>query len=118
MKIKHSMANFIQAERQIIINESDIDDEFQSIYPKVTYRSLGKDSGWIIDSVIQPTIVIWKYNPLTGSSYIKLPKEDHPKEGLTNIHDIDDNECFQWSAVRYLNPTDHNPIKITKADKD
>ena len=36
MKIKHSMANFIQAERQIIINESDTDDEFQSIYPKVT----------------------------------------------------------------------------------
>ena len=32
-------------------------------------------SGWIIDSVIDHNINISKYNPLAGSSYIKLPKE-------------------------------------------
>ena len=40
-------------------------------------KSLGKGSGWIIDSVIDHTISISKYNPLAGSSYIKLPKELH-----------------------------------------
>ena len=30
-----------------------------------------------------------------------------------NIQKIDDNECFKWSLVRYLNPADHHP-----ADKD
>ena len=38
-------------------------------------KSLGKGSRWIIDSVIDHTINISKYNPLAGSSYIKLPKE-------------------------------------------
>ena len=37
---------------------------------------------------------------------------------MINIQNIDDNECFKWSRVRYLNPTDHNPRRITNADKD
>ena len=93
---------------------------FQSIYTTVItniQQSLGKCSGWIINSVIDHTIRISKCNPLTGSSYIKLTKElDHPRKGLINIQNID--ECFQCCLVRYLNPADHNPRRITKADKD
>ena len=38
---------------------------------------------------------ISKYNPLAGSSYIKLLKElDHPRKELINIQNIDGNECF------------------------
>ena len=104
---------------EIIINESDIDDiddVFQSIYTTIItniQKSLGKTSGWIIHSVIDHTISISKYNPLAGSSYIKLLKElDHARNGLIN------NEWFKWCLVRYLNPADHNPRRITKADKD
>ena len=68
---------------EIIINESDIDNVFKSIYTIIItniQKSLGKSSGWIIDSVIDHTISISKYNPLAESSYIKLPKElDHPR---------------------------------------
>ena len=50
---------------------------------------------------------------MAGSSYIKLLKElDHARKGLIN------NEWFKWCLVRYLNPADHNPRRITKADKD
>ena len=53
---------------------------------------LGKGPGWIFDSVIDNTISIPKYNPLAGGSYINLPKElDHPRKGLINIQNIDDN---------------------------
>ena len=79
---------------------------------------MGKGSGWIIDSVIDHTVSISKYNPLAGSSYIKLPKElHHPRKGLINIENTDDNECFKWSIVRYLDPADRNPASFTKADK-
>ena len=95
---------------------------FQSIYTAIItniQKSLGKCSGWIIDSVIDHTISISKFDPLTGSSYIKLPKElDHPRKGLINNQNTDDNECFKWCLVRYLNPADHNPTRITKSDKD
>ena len=28
------------------------------------------------------------------------------------------NKCFKWCLVIYLNPADHNPRRITKANKD
>ena len=42
---------------------------------------------------------------------------DHSKKGLINIQNIDDNECFKWSIVRYLNPPNHHPERITKVDQ-
>ena len=89
----------------------------QSIQNK--QKSLQQVSSWIIDSVIDHTISILKYNPLAESSYIRLPKElDHPRKGFINIQNIDDSEFFKWSSVTYLNPADHHPARITKADKD
>ena len=74
-----------------ISNESNIDDVFQSIYTIIIsniQKSLVKDSGWIIDSVIDHTISISKYNSLAGSRYIKLMKElEHPRKELI-IRDI------------------------------
>ena len=113
---------YSSSKAEIITNESDIDDEFKSIYTTIItniQKSLGKDSGWIIDSVIDHTISILKYNPLAGSSYIKLPKElNHSRQGLINIQNIDDNDCFKWCLVRYLNPADRKPAGITKVDRD
>ena len=63
-------------------------------------------------------LIFQKYNPLAGSSYIKLPKElDHPRKGLISIQNTDDNKSFKWCLVRYLNPADQNQKRITKLDK-
>ena len=95
---------------------------FLSIYTTIfanIQKYLGKVSDWTTDSVIDHTIIISKYNPLAGSGYIKLPKElDDPRKGLLNIQNIDDNECFKWCLVTYLNPEDDTPRRITKADKE
>ena len=34
---------------------------------------------------------------------------------MINIENIDDNECFKWCLVRYLDRVDHNPKGIKKA---
>ena len=117
------MCNFyLSSKAEIIINESEIDDVFESVYSAIisnTQKSLRKGSGWIIDSIINHTIRISNYNPVAGSSYIKLPKElDHPRIRLTEIQNIDDDECLKWSIVRYLNPANHKLARITKADKN
>ena len=85
-----------------------------------TYKNfLGKGSLRIIYSVIEHNISISKYNPLSDSSYIELPKElDYPRKRLINIKNIDDHEYFKWSLVQYLNPADHHPTRITKAEKN
>ena len=81
-------------------------------------KSLGKGSGWIIYLVIGHTISISKYNPLAGRSYIKLSKEfDHPRKRLNSTQNIAYNECFKWCLVRYLNPANCHPAKITFAKK-
>ena len=84
---KTSMAIFFQVE--LIFNNSDIHDVFQSVYSTIIskiQRSLGKHLRWINDSVIDYTFSISKNNPLAGSSYIKLPKElDHQRKGLINV---------------------------------
>ena len=62
-------------------------------------------------------INIFKYQALKKrmGSYIKLPKSLQ-KQGLINIKNID-NYCFIWSYIRYINPLNKNPNRITKEDK-
>ena len=79
--------------------KSDIDDAFESTYSTIIQnmqKLLGKGSGWIIDSAIDHNSNILKSNSLADSSYIKL---NHPKKGLINIQNIDDNECFKWCKI-------------------
>ena len=68
---------YLNSKAEIIINESDIDDVFESIYTTIItniQKSLGKGSGWIIDSVIDHNISISKYNSLAGTSYISTKR--------------------------------------------
>ena len=54
---------YSNSKAKIIINESDSDDVFKSIYTTIIaniQKSLGKGSDWIIDSVIHHTIIISK----------------------------------------------------------
>ena len=72
---------------------------------------------WVIDLVINPNTNISKYNPLAGSSYVKLPKEsNHSKKDLINIQNINDNECLKWCLVTYLPPGYHHAARIRKID--
>ena len=61
-KNKTQYDNFYSSSKvKIIINDSDIDDVFQSVYTAIikdTQKSLEIGSGWIIDSVIDHTISI------------------------------------------------------------
>ena len=68
---------YLNSKAEIIINESDIDDVFESIYTTIItniQKSLGKGSGWIIDSVIDHNISISKYNSVAGTSYISTKR--------------------------------------------
>ena len=87
-KIKYDNFN-LRSKAEIIINESDVYNAFQLISTRTLTKikkSLGKCSGWIIDSVIGNTISISRYIRLAECIYIKLPKElEHPRKGLINI---------------------------------
>ena len=79
----------MNSKAETIISKSDNDDVFESVYSTIIsniQKNQGKDSSWIIDSVIDYSINISKYNPVAGTSYTKLPKElNHPQKDLINI---------------------------------
>ena len=78
---------------------------------------LKEGSGWTIDGVLEHYFNVVNYKPLKGKSYIPLPKElQNSLKGLINLK-IEDNECFRWCHIRYLNPQGDHPNKIRKTDK-
>ncbi|XP_068737976.1 uncharacterized protein [Montipora capricornis] len=78
---------------------------------------ISEGSGWTIQSVENHYINVVKYEPMKGSSYIKLPNElKHSAKGLINMKN-EDNECFRWCHIRHLNPQDKYPQRIKKSDK-
>ena len=58
-------------------------------------------SSWTINSIIQHQLVISETALCEGR--FQLPKElRNPMKGLINIQN-EDNECFRWCLIRYLN---------------
>ena len=61
--LKQNVTFYSNSKAEIIINESDINDVFQSIYTTVIsnmQKPLGKGSDWITDSVVDHNISISK----------------------------------------------------------
>ena len=77
-----------------------------------TLEMLGKGLKWIIDSIVDRNINIWKYKMASASIYIKLPKQlDHLKVlkilMIMNVLNGGSSET-----------ADYNTERIWKIDKD
>ena len=93
-----------------------LDKSFQEILYRID-NWINEGSGWIIESIEAQYVTIYFYSPIIGSRYIELPsKLKDFKKGLINIKN-NDNKCFLWCHIRYLNPLNKNPQRITKEDK-
>ena len=75
MEDKTNVGNsYSSSKAEVIINESDTDDVFQSICATIItniHKNLGKGSGWIIDSVIDHTISISKLSSIADIAFAK-----------------------------------------------
>ena len=71
-----------------------------------------------IQEIISQFLNVSSYLSLSGSTYIKLPKElNHPMKGLIYIKN-NDNKCFLWCHVRHLNLDGGKLCRITKKDRE
>ena len=130
-KVKNSGFNdyspvyFNSLTKTVINNKFKLDHLFQEIIYRLE-NWISHGSGWIIEEIISQYLNLSSYLPLSGSNYIKLPKElNHPMKGLINIQN-NNNKCFMWCHVRHLNCVDKNSEhfslknsgRITKKDKE
>ena len=118
-EIIHKTAYF-NSTAQTIINNLEITPSLklseQQMLNKIAVW-ISEGSGWTIKSVDSHYLNVVKYEPMKGSSYIKLPQElRNSAKGLINMKN-EDNECFRWCHIRYLNPQDKYPHRIKKVDK-
>ena len=112
---------YFNSKPQTIINNTEIPEALQLSKQQilnVIAQWVSEGSGWTIESVDNHYLNIVQYQPMKGSSYIKLPQElRHHRKGLINMKNEDD-ECFRWCHIRHLNPQDKNPQRIKKSDKE
>ena len=89
-----------------ILNENDIESALNNIKKNMNdnFEKLSKNSKDQFLCFKKLEINVFKYQALKKhmGSYIQLPKSLQ-RQGLINIKN-DDNYCFIWSYIRYLNP--------------
>ena len=113
--------NYFNNKPQTIINNTEIPESLQLSKDQIlnmTAKWISQGSGWTIQSVDNHYLNIVQYQPMKGSSYIELPQElRHHRKGLINMKN-EDNECFRWCHIRYLNPQNKDPQRIKRTDKE
>ena len=111
---------YFNSQPQTITNETQIELALslskQQILNKIA-QWISEGSAWVIQTVANHYLNVVKYEPMRGSSYIKLPQElRNSAKGLVNLKN-EDNECFRWCHIRHLNPQDKYPQRIKKVGK-
>ena len=105
---------------QKILNDTEIAESLQITQNQIINKIqqwISEGSAWLIQSVDGHFINVVKYQPLRGSSYIPLPKElQNSAKGIINIKNNDD-ECFRWCHIRYLNPQKKDPQRVKECDR-
>ena len=116
METEYAPIYFNSATKPVINSDKyDLDKSFHKILYKID-NWINKVSGWIIASVDGEYVNISAYNPLIGSTYIKLPNGlKNSMKGLINIKN-NDNKCFFWCHIRHLHLVKIHPERITKEE--
>ena len=112
---------YFNSKPQTIINNTEIPEALQLSKQQILNmiaQWISEGSGWTVESVDNHYLNIVQYQPMKGSSYIKLSQElRNSAKGLINMKN-EDNECFRWCHIRHLNPQNKDPQRIKKSDKE
>ena len=102
-EIEFAPVYFNSTTKTMINLEYDLDKSSQEILYRID-NWLNEGYGWVIESVDAEYVNIPIFSPLSGSTYIELPRRLRKSiKSLINIKN-NDNKCFLWCHIRHLNP--------------
>ena len=114
---EYSTVYFNSLTKTVIGDDYFLDECFNEIIFRLG-NWISHGLGWIVHDILSQYLNISSYLPLSGSTYVKLPKElSNPMKGLINIQN-NDNKHFLWCHVRHLNCEGKNLWRIKKKDKE
>ena len=70
-------------------------------------------SGWVFQRVSTLEVHLAKYQPLKGSSYLKMPKPLALKKAIVSVKNSDD-QCFKWAILSALFPAKKDAQRVGK----
>lgn len=108
---KEKQTIYIYSENSIIDTETDLQQLFLEkvvnyLMPKVD-DVIMQGSGFTLSSINELAVQVNQFDPLRGSSYIKLPKFLADKRAIVNVNN-DDKMCFKWAILSALFPAKKN----------
>ena len=93
---------YFNSQPQTITNDTQIEPALSSSKQEILNNIavwISEGSGWTIESINNHYLNVVKYEPMKGSSYMKLPTElRNSAKGLINMKN-EDNECFRWCHI-------------------
>ena len=99
-----------------LINTLNLEQKLEYVDEKIEndinqYTNNG--SWYTLEMEIESYIEIDPYTPLTGSSYLPLPKEMKNKRCVINVKN-NDNEYFRWCHCAHVFKQDMHPERVSK----
>ena len=78
---------------------------------EVLDKYLQNGSGWTLNRIESLYINSIRFDPLSGSSYCKLPKHIENSQGIINVVNKDD-KCFAYSILAGLHPVKEHQTRV------
>ena len=93
---------------------SDILNTMTGIILEKVQQFQNEGSGWVFENVESFDINIDPFEPLSGSSYISLPKNLEDKKALIIVRNENDHECFKWAITSAIYQREKHPERLNK----
>ena len=106
----HSLVEMITESSDL----SDILNTMTGIILEKVQQFQNEGSGWVFENVESFNINIDPFEPLSGSSYISLPKNLEDKKALINVRNENDHECFKWATTSAIYQREKDPQRLNK----
>lgn len=71
-----------------------------------------RDSGWALACILNLTVNINKYKPLSAGCHNRLSRDIKLKKAVVNVKSRD-NACFAWAVVAALYPAEKNSDRVS-----
>jgi len=92
-------------------NPLDIDTVIANLSSQFKHWN-ARASGFVLDMIKKFVIVICKYRPLQGSSWLETPQWLARKQATVNVSNTSESYCFVWSLVSCIHRASHHADKI------
>ena len=99
---------------ETITESSDLSDILNTMTGIILEKFQNEGSGWVFENIESFDINIDPFEPLSGSSYISLPKNLEDKKAIINVRNENDHECFKWAITSAIYQREKDPQRLDK----